>query len=211
MVDLIFESMLAGLIGYSLGSFPTGYLVGRARGVDIRQHGSGRTGGANVMRTLGFLAAILTAMGDVGKGTLAVLIARGLFGDEAAAAIAGVGVTLGHNWPVTLRFQGGAGVGTTFGALLAFAPAIFLGLGALFLLVTLATRYASLGSLTFSLLLPIAMLGWVWLGQEPSEHLAWALVASGVIVVAHRPNIQRLLAGQERRLGEPAERRGASS
>lgn len=195
-------SVAAVIIAYLLGSFPAGYLVGRAWGVDVRTWGSGRTGGTNVLRSAGVVPAILTGALDVGKGVLAVWLAGLLAGNAVAQVLAGAAVILGHNHSVFLRFRGGAGVGTSLGAL---APICFfaaLGLGLLLLLVIFVTRYASVGSLTVSTMMPVILLVLGLTGVVSLTYLAYGLLAWIIIVIAHRPNIQRLIAGTERRLGE---------
>ena len=97
------------VLGYLLGSFPTGYLVAWLwKGVDPRQHGSGRTGGTNILRAAGKEAALLTVIGDLLKGALAVLVARTLVGTDSAVVMAGLAAVLGHNRSIFLRFRGGA-------------------------------------------------------------------------------------------------------
>ncbi len=200
-------AVAAMVVAYLLGSFPAGYLLGRAWGVDVRTWGSGRTGGTNVLRAAGPVPAFLTGAIDVGKGVLAVWLAGVLAGTDLAQVLAGAAVILGHNYPVFLRFRGGAGVGTSLGAL---APIYFpaaLGLVILLLLVIFITRYASVGSLTVCTLMPIILLVLGLTGVLPLIYLAYGLLAWAIIVFAHRPNIRRLIAGTERRLGESVQAR----
>jgi len=200
--------LLAVLMGYLLGALPTGYIVGRLwKGIDIREYGSGRTGGANILRTVGAFPAAITALGDVGKGVIAVLLARALWHSEAAAAVAALAALVGHNWSLFLGWRGGAGVGTTFGGLLILEPVTTLVVGLLGFPVIVISRYVSLGSLAYALLIPLALLGQRIFFQGSWEHLAYGIVAGGIIIFAHRPNIGRLLKGTERRIGEPGDRR----
>ena len=113
---------LAALLGYLIGSIPSGYIIARLRGVDITQQGSGRTGGTNVFRALGPKFGLLTGFFDILKGVIAVILARMIFGDEYAAAMAGAFAVMGHNWSIFLRFYGGRGMGTFAGVLLAVFP-----------------------------------------------------------------------------------------
>jgi glycerol-3-phosphate acyltransferase PlsY len=194
-------------IGYLLGSFPSGYVVGRLRGIDVRQWGSGRLGGTNVLRSAGPWAAILAVLGDVGKGVLAVFVARALVGSPSAEILAGLAAILGHDFSIFLKFSGGRGVATTLGAMGAlYLPASII-LALLGLAVVAVSRYASLASLTIATLMPFAMLCLVLLAGKPVWYLVYGLAAGTLIVVLHRGNIQRLLAGTERKIGMKGERR----
>jgi glycerol-3-phosphate acyltransferase PlsY len=201
-------SYLAAIaIGYLLGSFPSGYVVGRLRGIDVRQWGSGRLGGTNVLRSAGPWAAILAVLGDVAKGVLAVFVARALVGSPAAEILAGLAAILGHDFSIFLTLSGGRGVATTLGALgaLYFPASIILAL--LALSVVAVSRYASLASLTIATLMPLTTLYLVLLADKPVWYLVYGLAAGILIVVLHKGNIQRLLAGTERKVGERGERK----
>lgn len=195
---------LAIIGGYLLGSVPTGYIVGRLWGVDVLKKGSGRTGGANVLRTAGLIPSLTTVAGDIAKGFLAVVLARSIIHQEIVTVAAGLGAIVGHNWSIFLRGRGGAGVAATVGALLGIAPLLVPVAGGVGLVVILATRYVSLGSITGAVTLLLAMVGLVFFAQAPIEYLVWGAGAAALILYAHLPNIQRLLQGTERRLGEPA-------
>lgn len=207
-VKMVTTYVLAAFVGYFLGAFPTGYIVGRLwKGIDIREYGSGRTGGANILRAVGAFPAVITALGDVGKGVVAVLVARALWHTEAAAVMAALAALVGHDWSVFLGWRGGAGVTTTIGALLVLEPVATL-VAALFVFPVLAlSRYASLGSLAFAFLIPLVLLGKRLLFRGSWEHLAYGILAGGIIIFAHRSNIGRLLKGTERRIGEAGKRR----
>lgn len=201
-------SYLAAIaIGYLLGSFPSGYVVGRLRGIDVRQWGSGRIGGTNVLRSVGPWAAILAVLSDVAKGVLAVFVARALVGSPSAEALAGLAAILGHDFSIFLTFSGGRGVATTLGALGALYLPASLILALLGLSVLAVSRYASLASLTIATLMPFAMLYLVLFAGKPVWYLIYGLAASILIVVLHKGNIQRLLAGTERKIGEKGGRR----
>lgn len=194
--------VMVAAIAYLLGSFPTGYLLGRLWGVNVLEWGSGRTGGTNVFRSAGAVPALLTGALDIGKGALSVWLAAKMTGDPAAEVLAGVAVILGHNHSIFLGFRGGAGVGTSLGALAAIYLPAAIGLVVLLLVLIALTRYASLGSLIVTTLMPIILLilG-VW-GILSLTYVVYGLLAWAVIVYAHRPNIRRLIQGDERRLGE---------
>lgn len=200
--------LLTACMGYFLGAFPTGYVVGRLwKGIDIREYGSGRTGGANTLRTLGLFPAVITGLGDVGKGAVAVLVARALWHNEAAAVVAALAALVGHNWSLFLGWRGGAGVGTTFGALLILEPLTTLVVALVGLLGAVISRYVSLGSLAFAFSIPLALLVQRLFFSGSREHLAYGILAGGIIIFAHWPNIARLIKGTERRIGEPGKRR----
>lgn len=192
--------MIAAILGaYLIGAVPVGWLVARAFGVgDIRRQGSGNIGATNVLRTLGWLPAVVTLVGDVAKGYLAVAIAERLaWPDTTPVAAAAVAAVLGNCWSVFLGFRGGKGVATGLGALLTLTPWATLAALPVFLAIVATFRYISLGSLLGALCVP---LGAAVLGYPPAYDLA-ALAVALVIVGRHHANIARLRAGTESRLG----------
>ncbi len=206
------------ILGYLLGSIPFGVLIGRRSArVDIRQHGSGKTGATNVLRTAGKKAAALVAMLDVSKGVLAVifagLIVRGDYlvvggfglGILVAQVLAALAAILGHNFPVFLKFKGGRGVATFFGGLIALCPVAAIFGGEILLIGVGLTRYASIGSIagvvgTYTVLVPLTIFS-----GFPIEYLVYALLGTIIIIVMHRDNIVRLINGKERKLGKKVE------
>jgi glycerol-3-phosphate acyltransferase PlsY len=191
--------------GYLLGSIPFGVVATRLGGLgDIRRVGSGNIGATNVLRTGRKDLAALTLVGDAGKGALAVLLARALFlgqdGGETAGALAGAAAFLGHLFPVWLGFKGGKGVATAMGVMLAAAwPAGLLAL-ATWLVVLAVFRISSLSALAAAVLSPLyAVLAHA---SEPVRLLI--LFAAILVLVRHRPNIARLMKGQEPRVGKKA-------
>ncbi|MCL7451962.1 MAG: glycerol-3-phosphate 1-O-acyltransferase PlsY [Anaerolineae bacterium] len=193
------------MVAYLLGSFPAGYLLGRAWGVNVLHWGSGRTGGTNVLRAAGPIAALLTGALDVGKGAVAVWLAGQLAPEGVVAAsqvLAGAAVILGHNHSIFLGFRGGAGVGTSLGALGALYWPAAIALAVLLLAIIAISRYASLGSLIVVTLMPIILLALAVMGKLAPAYIFYGLLAWALIVYAHRPNIRRLLQGTERRIGE---------
>jgi len=205
------------LIGYLLGSIPFGVLVGKwwAK-VDIRGYGSGRTGATNVLRVAGKKAAVLAAIFDLLKGLLAVVFAGLIFGGDylviggsglwwlarSAQVLAALAAMGGHKWPIFLKFKGGRSVATFFGGLFALClPAALFG-AEILILGAILTRYASLGSIAgtvgaFAILIPLTIIN-----GFPIEYLVYALIGTIFIIVVHRDNIDRLLAGKERKFGE---------
>jgi glycerol-3-phosphate acyltransferase PlsY len=204
MVDVVVVLGLV-LLAYLFGSLPAGYLLARLWGVDVLAHGSGRTGGTNVLRAAGPLPAFLTGAVDVGKGALAVWVA-GLLAPDAhqalAQVLAGAAVILGHNHSVFLDFRGGAGVGTSLGALSVIHFPLAGALVIVLLLVIAITRYASVGSLVVIVTMPIVLLILAVTGTLSMTYVFYGLLACLIIGYSHRPNIRRLLEGTERRLGK---------
>jgi glycerol-3-phosphate acyltransferase PlsY len=193
--------VVALLASYLLGSIPVGILVVRwARGIDVRQVGSGRTGGTNVLRAAGWKAAVFTGLGDASKATLAVLVARWLHGPSLLLASAGAAAVVGHNYSLFLGFRGGAGTGASIGGALALWPVSGLITIPTLLGVGMATGRASLGSITITLVLPLVFAVRAILGRGPWAYVAHGLTTSAITLWALRPNIKRLLNGSERRV-----------
>jgi glycerol-3-phosphate acyltransferase PlsY len=198
---------LAALVaGYFVGAIPTGALVARVyRQVDLTQVGSRRTGATNVLRTLGPGAAAIVFLGDFLKGTAVVLLASTLAGGDAwVKAAAGTAAVFGHSFSPFLRFRGGRGVTTGLGGLLAIAPMVA-GAGLLTGAAAIAaTRYVSLGSILGTSVAALMLVLWSLASSQPVAYVAFAVVVGGFILIAHRDNVDRLLRGTERRLGEQA-------
>ena len=181
---------------YLLGSLSGSLLLGRLRGVDIRQHGSGNAGGTNAFRTQGWKFALGTVLVDIGKGALAAWLARRFGGGiEWLPWAAAAAAVLGHVWPVFHGFRGGKGAGTLVGALLVLWPLSVLVLVGVWLLVLTASGYVGLASiLAAASLVPLALL----LPAGPWA-LAFAVAAALFILFTHRSNVARLRAGTESR------------
>lgn len=194
------------LLGYLLGAIPFGALLGWLRGVDVRRYGSGRTGTANVLRTLGAKAAAAVFLGDLAKGLAAVLLARLITHSPAVEAAAGLAAMAGHNWPVYLGFRGGRGVVTGFGGLILLSwPASLIALAGGLSTIAL-WRYVSLGSMVGAVASALGMIPLAAAGWEPSPYLIYSLGGAALIVFQHRDNLARLMNGTERKLGQPATR-----
>ena len=205
------------LIGYFLGAIPFGVMIARRSAkVDVTTYGSGKTGATNVLRVAGKKAAAAVVVFDVLKGFLPVVFAALIFNGEyvlsgstsplllsrSAQVLAALSAIAGHKWSVFLHFGGGRGVATFFGGLLALCPAAALFGGEILVLGACLTRYASLGSISgavaaYAILIPLTILN-----GFPVEFLIYALVGAVFIIVVHRDNISRLLAGTERRIGQ---------
>ncbi|MBA3999077.1 MAG: acyl-phosphate glycerol 3-phosphate acyltransferase [Brevundimonas sp.] len=198
---------LTALGGYLLGSIPFGVVITRAAGAgDVRNIGSGNIGATNVLRTGRKDLALATLLLDAGKGAAALLIARWLFDNEAAAVIAGGAAFLGHLFPIWLGFKGGKGVATFFGLIIAAAWPLGLMAGATWLIVAFALRYSSLAALIASAatplyaLLPLAVLGL----PVPAPILLLSVFTAVLIWIRHHENIGRLMKGTESRIGSKA-------
>jgi acyl phosphate:glycerol-3-phosphate acyltransferase len=192
----------AGLLlvaaGYLLGSLSFAVLVVRWKtGKDIRAEGSGNAGATNVLRGYGKPLAVVVALADIAKGSVAVLLVRLVTADPRYAAAAGVAAVVGHVFPIFYGFRGGKGVATALGAFLALAPAATLIDLGIFVLVVAVTRYVSLGSCVMAVLLP-PLAG---LLHAPRAVLAAAAVIAVIVVLKHRENLERLARGEERKLG----------
>jgi acyl phosphate:glycerol-3-phosphate acyltransferase len=224
----VWASLMSALIGYALGAFPTGFFAGRFWNVDVRKHGSGRTGGTNVLRSAGWGAFAITVIGDILKGAVAVLISRWLFPPvDIGHALAVLGALLGHNWSIWIAMlarpdpgieyapppmgwlqrvaqqgRGGAGVATTAAAMLTLFPPVVLVLLVPVLLILFIFRYASLASLSAAVLSPFVMLYFSLAGNAPWSFLILNIIVSVIIIWVHRPNIERLRAGTEKKFGQ---------
>ena len=191
----ILLASLAG--GYLLGTIPFGVIITRFAGLgDVRSIGSGNIGATNVLRTGRKGLAAATLLGDALKGTVAVLIAGRLFGPEAALA-AGLGAFLGHLFPVWLGFKGGKGVATFIGVLLAFSPPALAAFAAIWLGLAFALKYSSLAALAASAATPLVL----WALGAPTQALLFLLLGL-LLWWKHAPNIRRLVAGSEGRIGQ---------
>jgi glycerol-3-phosphate acyltransferase PlsY len=194
-----------------LGSIPPGYLICRlVYGVNVREIGSGRTGGTNVLRAAGWPAAIVSGIADLLKALLAVLIAGWLGGSPLLKALAGVAAVVGHNHSIFLGFKGGAGTAATVGGASALWPWNAVVLAPTLLAVGLGSRFASLGSISVALLLPIIYVLRAALGVGPWEHIVHGLLTSLLTLWSLRPNIVRLLRGEERAIEAPKGHRAGS-
>lgn len=193
---------LIPVAAYLLGSIPFGFLIVKARGSDIRLTGSGNIGAANVTRSAGAVAGVLTLLLDAGKGYLAVWLASRLTNGDAEWMIAAaVLAVVGHMFPVWLGFKGGKGVATGLGVFLPICPQAAGAAVVLWILVVVFWRYSSLGSISAASGLPV----FVYLLYAP-RHAPPAYVILGTVFISflvlakHRSNVERLIAGEENRL-----------
>lgn len=188
-------NVVALIAAYLLGSLPTAVLVARRHGgTDIRRHGSGNPGATNILRVLGWRAALVVLLIDLGKGAAAVAWLPGLAGPSGWLPFAiGAAAVVGHLWPVWTGFRGGKGVATAAGAVLVLAPLAWLVLVGLFATVLVWSRRVSAASLACAVALPLAF----YATGGTASGVGFGLAVGLLVVAAHRDNITRLLAGRE--------------
>jgi acyl phosphate:glycerol-3-phosphate acyltransferase len=200
----ILNVIIAVIVAYLIGSIPVGMFIVRAlTGRDIREVGSGRTGGTNAFRAGGLSAGLLTAFGDILKGYTAVQVGRLIGGTEqpAVEALCAIVAVAGHNWPIYLKFKGGAGTGPNVGAATALWPPTFLVLVPITALALYGLGYASVASTLASvLIIVIFLVRFATLG-EPLAYVGYAVATALLTAIALIPNYKRLVAGTERRIG----------
>ena len=195
------------LVGYLLGSIPTGFLVAKARGVDIRTVGSGNIGATNVFRFLGKPAGVFVLLADAAKGWLAVipvakLVAHWFFPDAGPLSLewfgicAGIAAILGHNYTCWLHFKGGKGIATSAGVLVALVLGPLLIILSIWIVVFALTRYVSLASIGASFALPFA----AWAVDGSTNIIVVTAVLGALAIYKHKANIQRLIKGTEHRM-----------
>ena len=202
--------LLVAVVAYLIGSIPTGFLMARAKGVDIRSVGSGNIGATNVFRILGKGPGIAVLLTDALKGFLPARFLPGLFLQglpmndpkyQQLALVAGFFAIIGHNYTCWLRFKGGKGIATSAGVLIAWVPmALLITLGS-WIVVFAVSRYVSLASVAAAVVLPFA----VWGTGENATMIGIATILSALAIYKHRANIQRLIAGTENRIGKKKE------
>jgi acyl phosphate:glycerol-3-phosphate acyltransferase len=185
------------VLAYLLGSIPTGFIVGSWAGVDVRKSGSGNVGATNVARVVGRRQGIYTLAADIGKGFLPVFTALQLGFSTSSVVFVGMAAFLGHLFPVFLKFKGGKGVATALGVFFALAPWASLVLVLLFAAVIWVSRIVSLSSMIVAVAAPAVC----WCFSYSAAVIETSAFLAVMIVVRHRSNIQRLLAGTEPKFG----------
>lgn len=198
-VKVVLQTIAAIVAAYLIGAIPFGYVIVRiAKGVDIREYGSGSTGTTNVLRTAGLPAAALTVAGDFLKGVFVVVAARLLELPEISIVLAGFAVVGGHNWPVFLRFKGGRGVATGFGVSLGLTWQISTALFLFWGVLIAATGYVSLASVIIMVMYPLMVVYF----HEAWPIILFAVVGASMVIFTHRKNVVRLIKGEESRIGQ---------
>jgi len=204
---VIVNIFLTVVVSYLIGSIPTAFIFGKAmKGIDIRQHGSGNVGATNAFRVLGKKAGTAVLVIDIIKGIIPVVLVGSLFHQNTNGRIlAAIAAVVGHNWTCFLRFKGGKGIATTLGVLVGLTIAVpDIRLAVLlcvlsWLLCFIITAYISVSSLVAAVLLPILMV----VVAAPFSIILLSILFCLFVVFRHRPNIQRLLTGQEPRVPLP--------
>lgn len=208
MIVLSFIGLI--ILGYLIGSIPVGFILGKlARGIDIREHGSGNIGMTNVMRILGVKAGVFVFFADIAKGAAAVALAWAILAYSPNMVVwgqvaGGAAAIVGHSWPIYIGFKGGRGIATGFGAVLVLSWPVGLIAFTVFLLVVGLSRYVSLGSILGALTMLLAMIPFVVLDVWSFGHFAYivfGLVVVPIVIFRHRDNIRRLLSGTESKIG----------
>ncbi len=201
----ILSYLITALAAYLVGSIPTGFLVAKAKGIDIRTVGSGNKGATNVFRTLGKVPGIFVLLVDALKGWFAVEVISKLAPqilsisapDDCLRITAGVGAILGHNYTCWLKFKGGKGIATSAGVIAVLVPWTLLIVLGLWIIMLVATRYASVASIVAAFALPFA----TWFTTDHNVRLTVITGVLGALAIyKHRTNLQRLLNGTENRI-----------
>ncbi|MCS7295982.1 MAG: glycerol-3-phosphate 1-O-acyltransferase PlsY [Chloroflexota bacterium] len=193
--------------GYLLGAVPYGLIVGYLfSGKDVRRYGSGKTGVTNVLRVAGPIPAAIVLVADVAKGAAAAVIGTWAFDDAGAGAAGAAAAVVGHVFPIFAGFRGGRGVATAFGGILGLAPLvslIFPVIGAILIIPTRIVSFMSVVGTPIAVLIVVAAAAAGWVSWPAAYYALFALM---VIELMHIPNIRRLLAGTEPRIGEGGDR-----
>lgn len=184
---------LLSAFAFLAGSIPTGLLIAKAKGIDIRSTGSGNIGATNVMRSVGKESALLTLIGDITKGALPVVIGILLKLPQIELAVVGLAAILGHNFSIFLKFRGGKGVATSLGVLLAYSPYVGIFTAVVWLMVMKWSKTSSLSALSAFAALPIIF----YMLDNSELNIVFALVITTLIYLRHIENIKRLAKGQE--------------
>jgi len=200
LIDILLSAVFM-VTGYLIGTIPTGYLVAKARGIDIQSAGSGNIGATNVMRTLGVLPGIIVVLVDPLKGAAAVLLPTLLGVGNWTIALTALATVLGNNFNIMLRLRGGKGIATTVGVFFVINPLVSALCIVLGVFTILLSRYVSLGSMVALFAAPLMLLASL---NYPMPDLYLAVALAALAMLRHRENIRRLISGTERRLGERA-------
>jgi glycerol-3-phosphate acyltransferase PlsY len=195
-------TIISVVLAYIIGSISFSYLMARwVKGLDIREHGSGNAGATNTLRVLGKIPALAVLVLDALKGVLAIYLGYLLVGNNPnILAFCGMFAIFGHNWPIFLRFRGGKGVATTIGVVISLVFYAGLISGIIAILLIIITRFVSLGSLVFTVGLPITVLALQ--DHYPEPYLWMSIVIAVLAIVRHKRNIKSLFQGKERKIGQ---------
>lgn len=193
----IFHFVLGFVLGHLCGSIPSGlWIVQALHGIDIRNYGSKNIGTTNVFRTVGPKTAVMVLLADAFKGILAVWLVSTYFHNPVLDVVTALGALLGHNYSVFLGFKGGKGVATALGLLVFLMPMVAPCSFGVWLVLVLATRYVSLGSIVAAIVTPFL----AWYMEYPLAYVIFSAIAAFFVVLRHKENIQRLLSGTESKI-----------
>ncbi|MDY6038173.1 MAG: glycerol-3-phosphate 1-O-acyltransferase PlsY [Eubacterium sp.] len=190
---ITFKFIALIIFSYVLGNISPSTILAKARGLDIKSEGSGNAGTTNALRVLGAKAALITLVIDIGKGFMAVFVS-GLFLGQMQCSFCALAVFLGHVWPVLIKFKGGKGVATAFGAILAVNWKLALICLLIVVLIVLLTRMVSLGSVSAAIAFPFLAF------FLEKEFMIPGLIMAAVLLYKHKGNIQRILKGEENKI-----------
>lgn len=194
------KNILLLLLSFILGSVPFGIIVAKTKGIDLKRVGSGNIGATNVLRSVGKWPAVLTLFGDILKGSLAVAAGRYFGVEPLYEGLMGISAILGHNFSLFLGLKGGKGVATSIGMLIIYTPKVAFFTLILWVMIVFFTKYSSLGAIVSFGLLPINI---VLFDYDKTKVLVTVLI-SLFILMRHKDNIQRLIKGTERKIGQRA-------
>jgi acyl phosphate:glycerol-3-phosphate acyltransferase len=193
-------SCLGILVCFLLGSIPFGVIIGKLKGIDIREVGSGNIGAANAVRAFGWFGGILVLLGDIAKGSVCVYLAKyftlSLEQLPLMQVLCGLAGIMGHNYSIFLKFKGGKGIATSLGVLMFLDWQAALVGFCCWIIIVVLTRLSALGSLTGALAVPVFM----YCAHRPLEYLSFAVVACMAAFYKHRENIVRLTRGEENKI-----------
>jgi glycerol-3-phosphate acyltransferase PlsY len=192
------KNIILLVLAFVLGSIPFGIITAKIKGVDLKKVGSGNIGATNVLRSLGKWPAIVTLLGDILKGTLAVAIGKYSGVEPLYEGLIGMSAILGHNFSIFLGFRGGKGVATSFGVLFIYIPHVAVITLLIWIVVVLITKYSSLGAIVSFALLPVNVL---LTNFQDQTKLFISVLISFFILIRHQENIRQLMKGTERKIG----------
>jgi acyl phosphate:glycerol-3-phosphate acyltransferase len=185
------------VLAFILGSVPFGIIIAKVKGVDLKRVGSGNIGATNVLRSVGTFPAVLTLLGDILKGTLAVSTGSYFGVGTLYEGLIGVSAILGHNFSLFLGFRGGKGVATSLGVLVFYTPWVALCTFIIWLVIVFLTKYSSLGAIVSFALLPVNII----LFDYDKTKLLIAILIALLVLIRHKDNIKRLMNGSEKKIG----------
>lgn len=195
------KNIILLIAAFVLGSIPFGIITAKVKGIDLKKVGSGNIGATNVLRSLGRWPAVITLLGDILKGTLAVAIGKYSGVEPLYEGLIGIAAISGHSFSIFLGFKGGKGVATSLGVLLMYTPHVALVTLIVWIGVVLFTKYSSLGAIVSFALLPLNIMLFDF---QDKTKIIISILISLFIIIRHKDNIRRLMKGTERKIGQHA-------